>query len=93
MAAKKKITEVRDAKQLSDLLKLKTAKYMVAVTVFDDSDKQLHSSAFTKDFPIGDMIQSVQDMAKCVKNVHDSEVRIMKQPKEVQSEHTANLIK
>ena len=93
MAAKKKITEVRDAKQLSDLLKLKTAKYMVAVTVFDDDDKELHSSAFTKDFPIGDRIQSVQDMAKCVKNVHDSEVRIMKQPKEVQSEHTANLIK
>ncbi len=52
MPAKKKITEVRDAKQLSDLLKLKTSKYMVAVTVFDDDDKELHSSAFTKDFPI-----------------------------------------
>ena len=65
----------------------------MSVTLFDDEDKELQSSSFTKDFPIGDMIQTVQDMAKCVKNVHDSEVRIMKQPKEVQSEHTANLIK
>ena len=93
MPAKKKVTEVRDAKQLSDLLKMKSSRYMVAITIFDEDEKQLHSSAFTKDFPIGDMNQSIQDMAKCVKNVHDSEQRMIKQPKDVQSEHTANLIK
>ena len=90
---KKKVTEVRDAKQLSDFIKDKSAKYMLAISIFDDDEKQIHSSVFTKDFPIGDMDQSLKDMAQCVNSVYQSEQRMLKQPDNVQSEHTANLMK
>jgi len=93
MTTKKKVTEVRDAKQLSDFIKNKSSKYMLAISIFDDDDKKIHSSVFTKDFPIGDMDQSLKDMARCVNSVYQSEQRMLKQPDNVQSEHTANLIK
>ena len=93
MTTKKKVTEVRDAKQLSDFIKNKSSKYMLAISIFDDDDKKIHSSVFTKDFPIGDMDQSLKDMARCVNSVYESEQRMLKQPDNVQSEHTAYLFK
>tara|TARA_R100001163_G_scaffold39866_1_gene30241 strand:+ start:390 stop:650 length:261 start_codon:yes stop_codon:yes gene_type:complete len=65
--------EVKNLKQLSAVLN-KKQRFLLSVTFLDNESKELHTSAFTNNFPTADLPIALKDMAKVVNQIERNEL-------------------
>jgi hypothetical protein len=83
--------QVQNLKELSNILD-KGKKFLLTVTFFDAEEKQLHTSAFTNNFPTADIPVALKDINKSVNDIENNAVKKEKNPDGFQNEAVKDML-